>query len=272
MTALDFSHCQGRPLVMGILNTTPDSFSDGGRFDRPEQALRHAVEMAGEGADLIDIGGESTRPGAAAVSAGEEIDRVVPVIETVRAETGLPVSIDTSKAEVMQAAVRAGAGLINDVYALRRPGALEMAAQLQVPVCLMHMQGEPRTMQHEPRYENVEAEVAQFLGERAEACERAGIARDAILIDPGFGFGKALDHNVALFRGLAALCRGRYPVLVGVSRKSMLGQITGREVGGRLAASVAAAVLACRAGASVLRVHDVAPTVDALRICRELGA
>jgi dihydropteroate synthase len=171
----------------------------------------------------------------------------------------------------MQTAVQAGAGLINDVYALRQPGALDMAAQLQVPVCLMHMQGEPRTMQHQPRYDNVQAEVRQFLEDRARVCEEAGIARQGILIDPGFGFGKTLEHNLALFRGLDTLCRGRYPVLVGVSRKSMLGQITGREVGDRLAASLAAAVLACRAGASVLRVHDVAPTVDALKVCRELG-
>ena len=257
---------QGVTRVMGILNTTPDSFSDGGRWTDRDQALRHAVEMTRAGADIIDVGGESTRPGAVEVPVAEEIDRVAPVVESIVSETGLPVSVDTSKPEVMQAAVRAGAGMVNDVYALRRAGALEMAARLAVPVCLMHMQGKPRDMQRNPAYEDVVGEVRDFLLARARRCEAAGIPSDRIVIDPGFGFGKSLDHNLELFRSIPRLRETGYPVLVGISRKSMLGALTGRGVEDRLAASVAAAVLAARAGAAVLRVHDVAATVDALKV------
>ena len=259
-------------LVMGILNTTPDSFADGGLWIDRDQALRHALDMAAAGADIIDVGGESTRPGASPVSTQEELDRVVPVVEAIAAETGVTISIDTSKPEVMTAAVAAGAGLINDVRALRAEGALETAARLGVDVCLMHMQGRPRDMQHAPRYADVVAEVEAFLRERAGACEASGIPAARILIDPGFGFGKTLDHNLALFQALPRLCGSIYRVLVGVSRKSMLGTLTGRPVGERRAASVAAAVLAAAHGVSVLRVHDVAETVDALKVARALGA
>jgi len=256
--------------VMGILNTTPDSFSDGGLWNDRDRALSRAVEMAAAGADLIDVGGESTRPGSEPVGVAEELDRVIPVIESVVAETGLPVSIDTSKPQVMEAAVAAGATLINDVFALRAEGALETAARLGVPVCLMHMLGQPRDMQRDPHYDDVVGEVERFLLDRAGDCERAGIPAHDICLDPGFGFGKTLAHNVALFRALPRLCALGYDVLVGVSRKSMLGALTGREVGDRVSASVAAAVLAAQAGARVLRVHDVAETVDALKVLREL--
>ena len=260
------------PRVMGILNVTPDSFSDGGRFDRLDGALRHAEQMLAEGADLLDIGGESTRPGARAVGEQEEIDRVVPVIEAISARFAAPISIDTSKPGVMRAAVAAGAGLINDVNALRAEGALQAASELGVPVCLMHMQGEPRTMQHDPQYEDVLAEVAAFLRERAAACEAAGVARDGILLDPGFGFGKTLEHNLALLRGLPDLVGTGYPLLVGVSRKSMIGAITGRDVGQRLAGSLAVALMALQAGAKILRVHDVAETVDVLKMWQAVEA
>ena len=259
------------PRVMGILNTTPDSFSDGGLWNDRDRALAHAVEMAAQGADLIDVGGESTRPGAEAISLEEELDRVIPVIQAVVAETGLPVSIDTSKPGVMRAAVAAGAAMINDVFALRAEGALKTAAGLGVPVCLMHMQGRPRDMQHRPSYQDVVGEVEAFLLMRAQACEQAGIERDNILLDPGFGFGKTLKHNQALFRALPRLCARGYAVLVGISRKSMLGAITGRETGDRVTASVAAALLAAQAGAEVLRVHDVAATVDGLKVLAALA-
>jgi dihydropteroate synthase len=258
--------------VMGILNTTPDSFSDGGLWTDRDRALRHALGMVAAGADIIDVGGESTRPGASPVSVQQELDRVVPVVEAIAAETDVTISVDTSKPEVMQAAVAAGAGLINDVLALRGEGALKTAARLGVAVCLMHMQGRPRDMQHEPRYADVVAEVEAFLLDRASACEAAGIPRERILIDPGFGFGKTLEHNLALFRALPRLCRSAYPVLVGVSRKSMLGALTGKPVEERLASSLAAAVLAAAHGVTVLRVHDVAATVDALEVARALGA
>ena len=257
--------------VMGILNTTPDSFSDGGRWTNRDRALRHALDMAAAGADLIDVGGESTRPGAAGVDTGQELERVVPVIEAIVAETDVPVSVDTSKPQVMEAAVRAGAAMINDVNALRSEGALETAARLGVPVCLMHMQGRPRTMQAAPRYDDVVGEVADFLQQRAGACEAAGIPPERILIDPGFGFGKTLEHNVDLFRAIPRLGRIGYAVLVGVSRKSMLGALTGKPVEERLAASVAAAVLAAQLGAAVIRVHDVAETVDALKVAQALS-
>jgi dihydropteroate synthase len=255
-----------RPRVMGVLNVTPDSFSDGGDFLSPDAAVRQAERMLEEGADVIDIGGESTRPGAPPVPAAEEIARVVPVIAAVFKRVPIPVSVDTSKPEVMRAAVDAGAGLINDVRALRLPGALETVAACGVPVCLMHMQGEPGTMQQAPAYADVVAEVAAFLAARVDACVAAGTARGRILVDPGFGFGKTLAHNLALLAGLQAVGRLGLPVLVGLSRKSVIGALTGRAVGERLAGSLAAAVLAVERGARLVRVHDVAATVDALRV------
>jgi dihydropteroate synthase len=264
--------CGGRPLdlsaprVMGVLNVTPDSFSDGGVFFAPDAALRRVECMLEEGADLIDIGGESTRPGAADVDADEERRRVVPVIDAIARRFDVPISVDTSKADVMRAAADAGAGLINDVRALREPGALAAARAAGLPVCLMHMQGSPRTMQQAPHYDDVVADVTGFLEQRLRVCESAGLPRERLLIDPGFGFGKRLAHNLALLAGLQALSRLRVPILVGVSRKSMLGSITGRDVGERLAASVPAAMLAAQRGAAILRVHDVAATVDALKV------
>jgi dihydropteroate synthase len=255
---------------MGILNITPDSFSDGGLWVDRDRALRHAMEMAEAGADIIDIGGESTRPGSRAVSVQQELDRVIPLIEFIVAGTGLAVSIDTSKPEVMEAAVRAGAGMINDVFALRKEGALETAATLDVPVCLMHMQGRPGDMQHEPEYEDVVAEVRNFLLARADCCEAAGIPQRNILIDPGFGFGKTLQHNIDLFKAIPAFVATAYPVLVGISRKSMLGQLSDKAVDQRLAASLSAAVMAAQAGAAIVRVHDVDETVDALKVARAL--
>jgi dihydropteroate synthase len=251
---------------MGVINVTPDSFSDGGRFASSEAAVEHALRMVEEGARLIDVGGESTRPGAQSVAAAEEIRRVVPVIEALAARTQVPISIDTSKPEVMTAAVRAGAGMINDVRALREPGAIEAAAGTGAAICLMHMQGEPRTMQQNPHYADVVAEVRDFLQERTAACLAAGIARDRILIDPGIGFGKRLEHNLALLAGLPALTRLGWPVLVGVSRKSMFASLLGRAVGERVAGGVAAATAAVLAGASVIRTHDVAATVDAVKV------
>jgi len=255
-----------QPRIMGILNVTPDSFSDGGRFDRLDTALRQAERLIIEGADILDIGGESTRPGALAVSEEEEIERVSPVIEAIAGRFDVPISIDTSKPAVMRAAVAAGAGMLNDVNALRAPGALQTAADLQVPVCLMHMQGEPRTMQKDPRYHDVIAQVRDFLLERADDCIEAGIARDSIVLDPGFGFGKTLEHNLLLLKKLPVFVDTGYPVLVGISRKSMIGAITGREVRDRLAGGLAAAVLALEKGASILRVHDVAETRDAVKV------
>ena len=254
------------PAVMGILNVTPDSFSDGGRFSRAGEAATAAVQMLAEGASILDIGGESTRPGAAAVDAGTEIERVVPVIERLRGETNCIVSIDTSKPEVMRAAVSAGADMINDVRALREPGALEAAAELGVPVCLMHMQGQPRGMQDNPVYGDVVADVFGFLQQRIDACEAAGIDRERIAVDPGFGFGKTVAHNVALLANLRELRPLGRPLLVGLSRKSTLGALTGRAVDQRMPASVAAAVLAYERGADILRVHDVGATRDALRV------
>ena len=252
--------------VMGILNVTPDSFSDGGRFTGRDDALRQAERMLAEGADILDIGGESTRPGATGVNAQEELDRVVPVIEAVLGITDKPVSIDTSKADVMRAAVAAGAAMINDVRALREEGALDAAAAARVPVCLMHMQGQPRTMQQDPDYANVVGEVASFLSERVEACTKAGIPRERIVLDPGFGFGKTVAHNVELLANLRQLKELGLPILAGLSRKSTLGKITGRDVDQRVPASIAAAVIAVTNGASIVRVHDVAETVDALKV------
>ncbi len=256
------------PAVMGILNVTPDSFSDGGRFDDPGSARRQAAEMASEGAAIIDIGGESTRPGARGVGVQEELDRVIPVIEAVRSVTDVPVSVDTSKAAVMREAVAAGAIMINDVHALRGEGALQAAVDLQVPVCLMHMQGEPRTMQANPSYGDVVADVLAFLEERVAACVSAGLTEDLVVVDPGFGFGKTPGHNVELLANLRQLrARGR-PVLFGASRKSTLGELTGRDVHERVAASIAAAVIAVMNGADIVRVHDVGATVDALRVAQ----
>lgn len=255
-----------QPRVMGILNVTPDSFSDGGRFNRFDDAIRQAHQMVADGAAIIDIGGESTRPGAAAVSAEDEVNRVVPVIAALAQEIDVPISIDTSKPEVMAAAVSAGAGMINDVNALQAEGALELAATLDVPVCLMHMQGEPRTMQQAPTYGNVVEEVYHFLEQRIEACEAAGVARRNIVIDPGFGFGKTLGHNLQLLKRLSRFEDLAVPVLVGISRKSMIGQITGCELDERLAGSLAAATLATWLGASIIRVHDVKETVDAVAV------
>lgn len=256
------------PAVMGVLNVTPDSFSDGGRFGTLDAALRRAETMVGAGAAIIDIGGESTRPGADDVAENEELDRVIPVIEAVRRNLDVPISIDTSKPGVMRAAVAAGAGLINDVFALRLPGALEAAVELQQPVCLMHMQGEPRTMQVDPQYDDVVADVTQFLRQRVAECERAGIHRGRIIVDPGFGFGKSPAHNVELLANLGAITAIGCPVLIGVSRKATLGILTGRDVGNRLSASLAAAVLGVVQGAQIVRAHDVAGTVDALVITR----
>jgi dihydropteroate synthase len=255
-----------RPVVMGILNVTSDSFSDGGRFLNLDAAVAHADQMFAAGAALIDVGGESTRPGAAPVSEQQEIDRVIPVIEALRQRTDAILSIDTMKAGVMRAAVRAGAGLVNDVMALRAAGALEAVADGQAAVCLMHMQGEPRTMQHDPRYVNVVTEVRDFLRERVQACEAAGIARGRIAVDPGFGFGKTAAHNLALLKRLGTLVDDGLPVLVGLSRKSMLGKLLGRGPDERVAGSVALASLAVFAGARIVRAHDVAATRDAVMI------
>ena len=254
------------PAVMGILNVTPDSFSDGGQFDNLNIALRQAVTMVEGGASLIDIGGESTRPGAASVPEQQELDRVIPVIEAVRAVTDVPISIDTSKAGVMRAAAAAGATMINDVAALQGEGAMQAAADLGVPVCLMHMRGEPRTMQEKPQYDDVVAEVAAFLESRIAACVEAGIGEELIVVDPGFGFGKTHGHNVELLANLRQLHVRDRPVLVGVSRKSTLGALTGRAIRDRLPASVAAAVVACMKGAHIIRAHDVQATVDALKV------
>jgi len=264
--------CGGRPLdlarvqVMGILNITPDSFSDGGVFLEPERAVAHARAMVAAGAAIIDIGGESTRPGAGSVSEAEELERVIPVIEALAGSIEVPISVDTSKPGVMRAAVTAGAGLINDVYALREPGAVEAVAELEVPVCLMHMRGEPRTMQVNPEYEDVVGEVRAFLKERIAVCEAAGIQRQRLLADPGFGFGKSPEHNLTLLRRLEAFTALGVPVLAGLSRKSLIGHVLGRPVDERLAGSIALAVLAATRGARILRVHDVAETVDAVRM------
>ena len=260
--ALDLS----APVVMGVINVTPDSFSDGGCFVNPERAVARALEMAGEGAALLDVGGESTRPGATPVGAREELARVIEVIEALVAAGAPAVSIDTTKPEVMVAAAAAGAELINDVKALAEPGALEVAAASGCAVCLMHMQGEPRTMQAAPAYDDVVEEVYAFLAARIEACLAAGIGLERIVIDPGFGFGKALTHNLVLMKHLGRFTRLGVPVLVGVSRKSMLGAVTGRPVDERLAAGLAMATLAVCAGARIIRSHDVAATLDAVKM------
>ena len=258
------------PRVMGILNVTPDSFSDGGQFISIETALTQARQMVAEGAAILDIGGESTRPGAAVVAADEEMARVVPVIEAIHAEIDIPISIDTMKPEVMRAAVSAGAGLINDVQALQRDGALAAAAELNVPVCLMHSQGMSQTMQDAPRYDNVIKEVTDFLLARVAACEAVGITRDKLILDPGFGFGKKANHNLKLMKHLSFLIDTGFPVLVGVSRKSMIGALLDVSVEERLAASLSLASLAVWQGAKLVRSHDVKETVQAIAMCHHV--
>ncbi|AFT74446.1 MULTISPECIES: dihydropteroate synthase [Alteromonas] len=261
-----------QPQVMGILNVTPDSFSDGGKHTNVSQALDHALRMIEEGATFIDIGGESTRPGAPDVSLQEELDRTIPVIEAVAKNTSCVISIDTSKADVMREAVKAGAGLINDVRALQEPGALQVAAEAQVPVCLMHMQGQPRTMQQSPEYDDVVNDVGQFLLARTKVCEEAGIAKDKILFDPGYGFGKSLEHNYTLVKHLPSLMKLGYPVLVGMSRKSMIGNLLNRKVDERLAGSISLATIVAQMGAHIIRVHDVKETADAVNIVKMLNS
>ena len=259
---LDMSRCH----VMGVLNVTPDSFSDGGQYNRPDAALVRARQMVADGATFIDIGGESTRPGATPVSLQEELDRVCPVVEAAARELDAVISVDTSAPEVMAETAKLGAGLINDVRALQRDGAPEVAAKAGIPVCIMHIQGEPDTMQDRPEYRNVRREVSAFLTERIRVAEQAGIRPENILLDPGFGFGKRLEHNLQLLASLEQMHILGHPLLVGVSRKSMLGHITGREVNERLPASLAAATIAAMKGASIIRVHDVRETVDAIRV------
>ncbi|EQM66409.1 dihydropteroate synthase [Pseudomonas tohonis] len=255
-----------RPHVMGILNVTPDSFSDGGRFSQRDAALRHAAEMVAAGATLIDVGGESTRPGARAVSPSEELERVAPVVEAIARELDVVVSLDTSTPAVMREGARLGAGLINDVRSLQRDGALDAAADTGLPICLMHMLGEPGTMQQNPQYRDVTGEVGEFLAARMAACVAVGIPAERIVLDPGFGFAKTFEHNLSLFKRLEELRGLGRPLLVGVSRKSMVGQALGRDVDQRLYGSLALAALAVAKGACILRVHDVAETVDVVRM------
>ena len=254
------------PVVMGVLNVTPDSFSDGGCFVDNNKAIARAMQMEEEGASIIDIGGESTRPGAVGVSVQEELDRVVPIVEALSSRSRCVLSVDTSSPEVIQAAAGAGAGIINDVRALQRDGALKAAKATELPVCLMHMQGQPETMQNEPAYQDVVSDVASFFCERIGELQLAGIAKERIIVDPGFGFGKTLEHNLLLLRQLFRLKSFGLPILVGMSRKSMIGQVTGRSMDQRLSGSLTAAVIAVERGASILRVHDVAETVDAVKM------
>lgn len=255
-----------RPVVMGILNVTPDSFSDGGKFRQLDAALRQAEQMLNDGAVILDIGGESTRPGANDVDESEELARVVPLISAIRHRFDCVISVDTSKAVVMSAAVQAGADMINDVRALQEPGALASAAAAQVPVCLMHMQGAPRSMQHAPYYDDVVVDVMQFLLQRANACEMAGLDKTQIILDPGFGFGKSLQHNYILLQQLAQFVATGYPLLAGMSRKSMIGQLLNVPVSERLAGSLACATIAALQGAHIIRVHDVKETVQAVKV------
>ncbi|WP_427979818.1 dihydropteroate synthase [Agarivorans sp.] len=255
-----------RPVIMGILNLTPDSFSDGGSYLTPQQALLRVEQMLEQGADIIDVGGESTRPGAADVSVEEELARTVDVVAEIKKRFSCLVSIDTSKPEVMKQTVAAGADIINDVCALERPGALQVAAECQVPVCIMHMQGKPRSMQVNPHYEDVLAEVMAYLKQRVESCVAAGIKRDNIIVDPGFGFGKTLDHNFQLLAHLSEFHQLGLPILAGMSRKSMFGKLLDKKPAELMAASIAGALIAAQQGAHVFRVHDVAATADALRI------
>jgi dihydropteroate synthase len=271
--------CAGRLLrldrtrVMGIVNVTPDSFSDGGDHATTEAAVAHGLRLAGEGADILDVGGESTRPGADDVPVEEELRRVVPVVERLVREAAIPVSVDSSKPEVMRAAVEAGAGMINDVFALRREGALETAAALGVPVVLMHMLGQPRSMQDAPHYDDAVAEVHRFLAERIFAAEMAGIDKKRIVVDPGFGFGKTLAHNLALLADLGRFAELGVPLMAGLSRKRSIGELTGRDdARERVHGSVAAALIAAQRGARLLRVHDVAATIDALKVWEAVAA
>jgi len=261
-----------RPHVMGILNVTPDSFSDGGRYGQRDAALRHAEAMLQAGATLIDVGGESTRPGARAVSSVEELERVAPVVEAIARELDVIISVDTSTPAVIRETARLGAGLINDVRSLQRDGALDAVADSGLPVCLMHMRGEPTTMQQNPQYPDVVAEVREFLLERLTACAAVGIGAERVILDPGFGFAKTLEHNLSLFKHLQSLHVLGRPLLVGVSRKSMIGKVLGHEVGERLYGSLALAALALSKGAHILRVHDVAQTVDVVRMIAAVDA
>lgn len=259
---LDMAACH----VMGVLNVTPDSFSDGGRFNQIDSALARAREMVADGAAFIDVGGESTRPGATPVPLQEELDRVCPVVEAIARELDVIVSVDTSAPEVIHETVPLGAGLINDIRALQRPGAPEAVAGADVPVCIMHIQGEPDHMQDNPSYRNVRQDVSAFLSERLRVIEAAGVRRDQIILDPGFGFGKTVQHNFELLNALQQLQQLGHPLLVGMSRKSMLGHVTGRDVGERLSASIAAATIAALKGVSIIRAHDVRETVDAVKV------
>lgn len=256
--------------VMGVINTTPDSFSDGGNFDTPEKAFEQAHQLIDQGVDILDIGGESTRPGSRQVDLQEELDRTIPLIKAIREISAIPISIDTNKTGVMQAAVECGASIINSIWALRLDNSLEMAAELNVPVCLMHMQGSPETMQANPTYENVVAEVKDFLSERIDAALAAGISRQQIIIDPGFGFGKTIEHNLLLLKSLPQFRQLGMPVLVGMSRKSMIGTILDKPVDQRLYGSLSMAVMAAMLGADILRVHDVAETMDAIKMVKAL--
>lgn len=255
-----------RPHVMGIVNVTPDSFSDGGKYAQKNLAIDHALTLIEEGADILDIGGESTRPNATPVSLQEELDRVIPVIEDLAKQINIPISIDTYKPQVMQAAISAGASIVNDVRALQENGALNIVAASDVGICLMHMQGTPQTMQINPQYADVVAEVKMFLQQRLQECETAGIAKSRVVLDPGFGFGKTRSHNITLIQYLASFASLGQPLLVGLSRKSVLGQMTGNDVEARLYASVAASVISAMVGANIMRVHDVKATVEALKI------
>jgi dihydropteroate synthase len=254
------------PAVMGILNVTPDSFSDGGLYHESGAALDHARQMIADGADIIDVGGESTRPGSGSVTVREELERVIPVIEALRRESAIPISVDTSTPEVITEAARAGAGLINDVRALRRSGALEAAVETSLPVCLMHMKGEPDTMQADPRYDDLIGEISTFFTESMERCEAAGISRDRIILDPGFGFGKTPEHNLTLLNRLDDFLDLGRPLMMGLSRKSTIGKVLDAETEDRLIGSIAGAVIAIERGASIIRAHDVAETVQAVRM------
>lgn len=261
-----------RSHVMGIINVTPDSFSDGGQYNTVEQAVCRARQMAADGAAFVDVGGESTRPGAAPVSEQEELDRVCPVVEAIAKEVNVVISVDSSTPSVMRESARLGAGLLNDVRALEREGAVDAVSDSGLPVCLMHMKGAPGNMQDRPEYRYVVRDVAAYLMDRVRVCESAGVAAERILLDPGFGFGKTLEHNLQLLAALEQLKVLRYPLLVGMSRKTMLGQVTGRDVGERLSASLAVATISAMKGASVIRVHDVRETVDAVKVVEAMNA
>ncbi|QSX34513.1 dihydropteroate synthase [Shewanella avicenniae] len=260
------------PKVMGILNVTPDSFSDGGKYSQFELACQHADEMIAAGVDFIDIGGESTRPGAADVSEQQELDRVVPLVEYVVRNSDVWISVDTSKAAVMRESIASGAHLINDVRSLTEPGALDVVVKAQVPVCIMHMQGQPKTMQHDPQYQDVVAEVLQYCQQRTAECVAAGLTKEQVIVDPGFGFGKTLAHNYRLLAELNRFSELNQPLLIGLSRKSMIGNLLQRPVEQRLAGSLAGAMLAAQQGAHIIRVHDVNETIDVLRVLAETQA